>query len=247
MTATAGPAHHELPRTDDIRHPAAWPLRHLRGALAVVAHHRWALEVHGVEHVPMHGPVLFVANHIGFLDGPLLAIVGPRPVHALTKRELFAGPMGVFLRFAGQVPVDRFTIDPRAIRSGLRVLRDGGAVGMFPETTRGAGDMARAAGGAAYLALVTGAPLVPTAFLGTRQAGSARTFPPAGTRIAMAYGAPVRVEPRPWPRRPEHVHEVTEQARQAVIDLVAATERATGLSLPGPLPVTDATAGKDRT
>jgi 1-acyl-sn-glycerol-3-phosphate acyltransferase len=222
-------------------------LHHLRGALAAVARHRWALEVHGVEHVPMHGPVVFVANHIGFLDGPLLAIVGPRPVHALTKRELYAGPMGAFLRFAGQIPVDRFHIDPRAVRRGLRVLRDGGAVGMFPETTRGAGDMAHAAGGAAYLALVTGAPLVPTAFLGTRQAGSARTFAPAGSRIVMAYGAPVRVAPRPWPRRPEHVHEATEQTRQAVIDLVAATERATGLSLPGPLPVTDAIAGKDRT
>lgn len=247
MSATAGPAHLELPRTDDLRYPTAWPLHHLRGGLAAFARWRWALEVHGTEHVPTSGPVVFVANHIGFLDGPLLAIVGPRPVHALTKRELFAGPMGAFLHFSGQIPVDRFHLDPRAVRRGLRVLRDGGAVGMFPETTRGAGDMARAAGGAAYLALVTGAALVPTAFLGTRQAGSARTFAPAGSRVVMAYGPAIHVAARPWPRRPEHVREVTEDARRAVLDLISATERATGLSLPGPLPVTDPSTGKDQT
>jgi 1-acyl-sn-glycerol-3-phosphate acyltransferase len=247
MTATAGRAHLELPRTDDLRHPTAWPLHHLRGAFAAFAHRRWALEVRGAEHVPESGPVVFVANHIGFLDGPLLAIVGPRPVHALTKRELFNGPLGAFLHFSGQIPVDRFSLDPHAIRRGLRVLRDGGAVGMFPETTRGAGDMARVAGGAAYLALVTGAPLVPTAFLGTRQAGSARTFAPAGSRIVMAYGPPIPVEARPWPRRPELVRDLTEETRRAVVDLVSTTERATGLSLPGPLPVTDAAAGKDQT
>jgi len=48
-------------------------------------------------------------------------------------------------------------------------------------------------------------------------------------------------------RRPELVREVTEQARRAVVALVSSTERATGLSLPGPLPVTDAAAGKDQT
>jgi 1-acyl-sn-glycerol-3-phosphate acyltransferase len=247
VTATAGPAHLELPRTDDLRHPAAWPLRHLRGAFAAYARHRWALEVRGAEHVPSDGPVVFVANHIGFLDGPLLAIVGPRPVHALTKRELFSGPLGMFLRFAGQIPVDRFALDPRALRHALLVLREGGAVGMFPETTRGAGDMAHATGGAAYLALVTGAPLVPTAFLGTRQAGSSRTFARAGSRLVMAYGEPMPVLARPWPRRTEQVRELTEEVRRAVVDLIAATERATGMSLPGPLPGPDHLTGEDDT
>ncbi|HET6166747.1 MAG TPA: lysophospholipid acyltransferase family protein [Marmoricola sp.] len=239
MTETAGPAHLEFPRTDDLHHPMAWPLHHLRGGFAVYARRRWDVEVRGAEHVPPYGALLFVANHIGFLDGPLMAIVGPRPVHALTKRELFAGPLGAFLRFSGQIPVDRFVIDPRAIRTGLRVLRDGGAVGMFPETTRGAGDMARVAGGAAYLALVTGATVVPTAFLGTRLAGSARTFAPRGSRLVMAYAEPLEVDPQPWPRRPDDVRVLTEEIRGAVVDLIAATERATGMSLPGPLPMTD--------
>jgi 1-acyl-sn-glycerol-3-phosphate acyltransferase len=222
-------------------------LRHLRGLFAAYARHRWDLEVLGAEHVPMSGPAVFVANHIGFLDGPLMAIVGPRPVHALTKHELFSGAMGAFLHFSGQIAVDRFAQDPRAIRLGLRVLRQDGAVGMFPETTRGAGDMATVAGGAAYLSLVTGAPLVPTAFLGTRLAGSAKTFPPRGSRVVMAYGEPLRVAPRPWPRRPAQVHALTGEVRQAVVHLVRETERATGMTLPGPLPVTAASTGEDNT
>ncbi len=56
------------------------------------------------------------ANHVGWLDGPLLAICAPRPVHALTKQEMFAGPLGPFLRAAGQIELDRFHVDVAAIR-----------------------------------------------------------------------------------------------------------------------------------
>ena len=72
-------------------------------------------------------------NHVGVIDGPLLAIFAPRPVHALTKMEMFKGFMGGFLLGAGQIPLDRFNPDPRAVKSCLRVLRDGRAVGIFPE------------------------------------------------------------------------------------------------------------------
>ena len=52
------------------------------------------MRVHGAEHVPRTGPVIFAANHIGVIDGPLLAIFAPRPVHALTKIEMFKGCAG---------------------------------------------------------------------------------------------------------------------------------------------------------
>ncbi len=115
--------------------------------------------------------MIFAANHIGVLDGPLLAIFAPRPVHALTKHEMFRGRTGRFLRRSGQIPLDRFAADPRAVRTALRVLRDGGAVGVFPEGTRGDGELHRFHHGAAYLALVSGAPVVPVILLGTREPG----------------------------------------------------------------------------
>ena len=49
--------------------------------------------------------MIVAANHTGFLDGPLMAFFAPRPLHALTKREMFDGPMAPFLAQAGQIPV----------------------------------------------------------------------------------------------------------------------------------------------
>ena len=63
--------------------------------------------------MPATGPVVMAANHVGWLDGPLLAICSPRPVHALTKQEMFAGALGAFLRAVGQIPLDRFHVDVR--------------------------------------------------------------------------------------------------------------------------------------
>jgi 1-acyl-sn-glycerol-3-phosphate acyltransferase len=236
MTAALHESHRALPRTTGIRHPARMMLHSLRPAFAVVARKRWDIELRNPERVPATGPVVLAANHIGFLDGPLMAIVGPRPVHALTKDELFSGPLGAFLNVAGQIPVNREEPDPMALRLGLRVLRDGGQVGMFPESTRGAGDMARAAGGAAYLALVTGAPVVPVAFLGTRLPGSAATFPPAGSRLVLSYGEPMPVAQREWPRRTAEIRALTEKIRHAVIATTREAVLATGIELPGALP-----------
>ncbi|MCW2756100.1 MAG: 1-acyl-sn-glycerol-3-phosphate acyltransferase [Marmoricola sp.] len=226
----------DLPRTHTIKHPPRLALHRLRPAFAAVAHRRWDITQVGTENVPGHGPVVLAANHIGFLDGPLMAIVGPRPVHALTKRELYSGPLGAFLTVSGQIPVDRDEPDPLALKTALRVLRDGGVAGLFPERTRGSGEVLTAAGGAAYLAMASGATVVPMAFLGTRLPGTSSTFPPARTRIVMTYGEPLTIAQQGWPRRQSDVRALTETIRQAIITNVRAAEAATGMTLPGPLP-----------
>ncbi|MCW2786197.1 MAG: glycerol acyltransferase [Marmoricola sp.] len=236
MTTATDRSHRDLPRTADIKHPARLMLHSLRPAFSAFAHRRWDISHRGADKVPVDGPVVLAGNHIGFVDGPLMAIVGPRPVHALTKGELFSGPLGAFLAASGQIPVDRDEADPRALKTALRVLRDGGAIGMFPESTRGDGTVSTAAGGAAYLALAAGAPLVPVAFLGTRLPGSASTFPPAGVRIVISYGDPIWVAQQDWPRRRAEVQDLTETLRQAMISTVRDAEQATGMTLPGPLP-----------
>lgn len=236
MTTDVRQDHRELPRTHDVKHPARMTLHSLRPAFAAVIRTRWDLDVRGVDRVPATGPVVVVGNHIGFLDGPLMAIVGPRPVHALTKDTLFSGPLGAFLSVSGQISVNRDEPDPMALKLALRVLRDGGCAGMFPETTRGSGEMVTAARGAAYLAMVTGAPVLPLAFLGTRLPGASATFPPAGTRIVLSYGEPVPVEQVAWPRRTAAVTALTETIRQAVIATTRDAVRATGIALPGPIP-----------
>ncbi len=230
----------DLPRTDRVSPPARgllgrssrWGPRLLRAW--------WDIGLHGTEHVPVTGPVIVAANHIGFLDGPLLAAAGPRPVHTLTKAELFAGPLGMVLSAAGQIRLDRFHPDPGAVRTSLRVLRDGGAVGIFPEGVRGDGELTRFHRGVAYLALVTGAPVVPLAFFGTREPGrGSGTLPRRGARLDLVYGAPYSVAAAPWPRTQEQVAGVSLLLRERLRGHLADAKALTGRSLPGPLPVGD--------
>lgn len=237
MTATAGRAHLELPRTDLVKHPARFMLTKFRPAASGIIRRRWAVELRGTGNVPATGPVVLAGNHVGFLDGPLMAILSPRPVHALTKVEMFTGPLGAFLLGAGQIPVQRYAVDPAAIKSILRVLRDGGVAGLFPESTRGSGEVEHVYGGAAYLALATGATVVPVSFLGTRLPGAAsNSLPPAGDRIVLTYGAPIPVSRHEWPRRKQTVAELSNTIRQAMIANIREAEHATGISLPGPIP-----------
>jgi len=196
----------------------------------------WDLEVHGADRVPATGPVVMAANHVGWLDGPLLAICAPRPVHALTKQEMFSGVMAPFLTAAGQIPLDRQHVDVTAIRTAVRALEDGHAVGVFPEGARGAGDMTSPRSGAAYLALVAGAPVVPVSFLGTRPPGGADgSLPPRGSRLVMTFGEPVRIAPVPWPRTQKTIANAAADVTAAIIETMKAAELRTGMTLPGPL------------
>jgi 1-acyl-sn-glycerol-3-phosphate acyltransferase len=229
----------DLPRTDTVPHPPRFLLHNpvtRRVAQRLLAR-RYDVRVTGAEHLPRRGPVIVAANHIGWLDGPLLGIVLPRPVHALTKLDMFTGRTGEFLRRSGQIPVDRFHADPAAVKAALRVLRAGNAVGIFPEGTRGDGEVHRFHRGAAYLALVTGAPVLPVAFFGTRLPGGGNdSRPPAGSRIDVVIGRPVPVGKQPWPRTREQLDEVSRFLQGRMREHLSETRAATGLELPGPLP-----------
>lgn len=219
------------------QHPPTRVLRALRPPAAWLVRRRWPVRVHHAERVPAAGGVILAANHVGVVDGPLLAIFSPRPVHALTKREMFIGGLGGFLRAAGQVPVDRFHADPGAVRSCLRVLRDGGVVGIFPEGSRGDGELRRFHHGAAYLALVTGAPVVPVALVGTRAPGGGiDSLPPRGEPVDIVVGNAWRTTQQPWPRTREHVAATSVLLREHMLSELASALADTRRSLPGPLP-----------
>lgn len=218
-------------------HPPRLVLHGLRPISRAVLRSAYRVHVHGAEHVPRTGPVLLASNHVGVIDGPLLAVCAPRPVHALTKAEMFRGRLGRFLTRAGQISVDRFHPDPGAAKACVTVLEAGGAVGIFPEGVRGDGELHRFHHGAAYLALVTGAPVVPVTVVGTRApGGGADSIPALRSRLDLAFGEAWQVPARPWPRRRTDVlaasaallsHMQAHQAR-VLADL--------GRTLPGPLP-----------
>jgi 1-acyl-sn-glycerol-3-phosphate acyltransferase len=223
------------------RHPPTWLLHGGRPASRWLIR-RWCdVREHGPGNVPSRGPVIVAANHTGVIDGPLLAIFGPRPVHALTKEEMFRGRFGPLLRVTGQIELDRFVTDRRAIRTCLHVLECGGAVGIFPEGNRGAGDLTRFRNGAAYLALVTGAPIVPLVMFGTRPAGGGKNaLPDRHGVVDLVYGAPFRVERTPWPRTRMLVAATGQALHARMREELAAGLALTGQSMPGPIPADEA-------
>ncbi len=195
----------------------------------------WDVHVTAGHQVPRRGAVLVAANHTALLDGPFLLALAPRPLHLLAKSELFVGPVGRMLTAAGQVPLDYEGPDRSALLRCRALLADGQAVGIFPEAHRGRGDVAHAHHGAAYLALHSGATVVPAALLGTRRSGvSYDSVPTPRTRIDLVFGAPVTLTVDGDPNRRSVVARAGEQIRQHLADHVREACRRTGQRLPDP-------------
>ena len=193
------------------------------------------------ERVPLTGPVILVANHAAFLDGPFVFSLAPRPVNFLVKQEAFTGFFGWLIRAVGQIPIDRTVGDRAALATATAVLERGGAVGIFPEGNRGAGDLTRLHHGATYLALVSGAPIVPLMMFGTRPAGGGKdSLPTPKAVVDLVYGAPFHVTPRPWPRTKRLVAATSTQLHERMRTELEAGLALTGQTLPGPIPVASA-------
>ena len=229
----------DLPRPS-VHHPRRALLRGLRPVARAGVRAYWDVHVHGAAQVPTDGPIIFASNHAGWLDGPLLAVLSPRPVHALTKQEMFDGALGKLLTGAGQIPLNRFGADPSAIKNCLRVLQDGGAIGIFPEGSRGSGAFDVFHHGVSYLALVSGAMIVPVNQIGTREpGGSSSSLPPRRSRVDLVYGETWQTTRIPWPRTREHTLATSTLLWEYLRDQQNRALAQVGRSLPGPLPVGD--------
>ena len=186
------------------------------------------VRVHHRDRIPATGPVVLVANHSAFVDGPLLMGLIGRRVVFLVKYEMFRGPLKVVLPWIGQLPVRRGAPDRKPLTAALEVLRGGGMVAVFPEGTRGDGEVAAAQAGAAWLARAGAAPMLPVVCRGTRRPeGAGRRFRP---RVDVLVG---RALPVPQGRGRAELAAATEQVRDALSALVAELDEMRGRDEPG--------------
>ncbi len=183
---------------------------------------RWWLDlrVEGAEHVPRHGAAIAAMNHESALDIPVVVAACPRRITFMAKRELFKSPFTSWaLERLGGFRVARERYDLRAVRLALDVLRRGQVLGMYPEGTRAPGELLPFLPGSAWLALRTGAPLVPTAILGTERAGEATR--PRRVRVRVRFGTPIAVGVEPDPReRRRRADALTQELRARVARLL---------------------------
>lgn len=162
----------------------------------VLDHVWWNTQVLGAERIPRHGPVIIASNHTGIVDGPLLHGAIPRSSHFIIKEEFFDSKIGFLMTWAGQIPVDRRN-GRAALSVAQQLLAEGRAVGIFPEGNRGSGSVSSARAGVAWLAVRSGAPIVPAAVLGTRPTGAKLGHvPPPRSRLHVVFGDPIKVDTR---------------------------------------------------
>lgn len=186
------------------------------------------VSLEGVEHVPSGEPLIFAGNHTSWLDGPLVVIESPRTVRCLTKIEMFRGIVGWLLRLVGQIPIDRGKADRTALHTALDELARGNAIGVFPEGTRGSGEMAAVQHGIAYLAVHGRARVVPVACLGTGDAmPKGARWPRRSVPVRVVFGEPFAVEIPANPRSRKALAQVAEDIRVRLADHLAAA-RASG-------------------
>lgn len=120
--------------------------------------------------VPDRGPLIVITNHVNFLEVPLLYThLLPRPITGFAKAEnwdnLFLGTL--LFRVWGGIPLHRGEPDVRALRCALKALEEGAILGVAPEGTRsGHGRLQKGRPGVVWLAMYSGAPLLPVVFYG---------------------------------------------------------------------------------
>jgi 1-acyl-sn-glycerol-3-phosphate acyltransferase len=156
--------------------------------------------VSGLENVPASGPAILASNHLSIIDSMYLPLVIPRPVVFPAKAEYFSakGPLGrlwaAYLRSTNQLQMDRG--DTRSAQATLEaaaeILQSGNLFGFYPEGTRSPdGRLYRGRAGLGWLALNTGAPVLPVAMAGTRKMLPPGAPLPRPTRIEVRIGKPL--------------------------------------------------------
>jgi len=154
--------------------------------------------VEGLENVPAQGGAIMASNHLAVVDSFFLPLVVPRRVTFPAKIEYFTQP-GIrgrlkkwFFSGMGQIPIDRSSGSAAraALDTGVRVLREGQLLGIYPEGTRSPdGRLYKGKTGVAWLALEAAVPVIPVAMFGTERVN------PIGSRLWRPHRVHVRIGP----------------------------------------------------
>ena len=135
-------------------------------------------DISGVENIPATGPAIIVGNHRSYFDPMAMAVTfarTDRTVRFLGKKEVFDAPIvGQIAAAMGGIRVDRGTGSDEPLKAAVEALEFGDMVAMMPQGTIPRGlaffdPVLKGRWGAARLAAMTGAPVIPIGLWGTEK------------------------------------------------------------------------------
>jgi 1-acyl-sn-glycerol-3-phosphate acyltransferase len=175
-----------------------WFMKYLVASPLVKAVFRpWVV---GVEKIPTTGPVILASNHLSVMDSIFLPIVIERRISFLAKSDYFVGRtiggwfIKHFLLATGMLPIDRSggKASEASLNTGLRVLAQGGVLGIYPEGTRSPdGKLYRGRTGVARMILEGHVPVVPVVMVDTEKVMPIGSKLPKVRRIGVIFGDPL--------------------------------------------------------
>lgn len=197
-----------------------------RGVMKVIVFFTMRSTVSGLENFPKHGPSIIVINHLGDADVVLLGASIPTVIDAMAKIESnehwLVGPL---FRGYGMIFVHRGRPDRKALRAALEGLAEGRMVALAPEGRQSViGGLEEGTEGAAFLAMKSGASILPVALTGTENEyiyGNLNKW--RRTRVTLSVGTPFRL--REQADRQEMLREGTRQIMESLASLLPESYR----------------------
>lgn len=174
-------------------------------------HVRYKIRVIGEDRIPSEGPVIICSNHISELDPPLVAISVKREMAFFAKSELFRIPvLGFLISRLNAFPVERGKGDRAALKKSVEVLKEGNMLLIFPEGSRNrSGTLKELQQGAGFMAVKSGAKVVPAAIKGNYDRNKG---------VTMVFGKPIDTAALVAEGR--NRKEITERIREGINNLL---------------------------
>jgi 1-acyl-sn-glycerol-3-phosphate acyltransferase len=152
----------------------------------------YRLRVYGQEHF-FEGAAIIAANHISFLDPPILGVSWPEEVHFLAKQSLFKIPVfGWIITKINTHPLKGDGGDLAVVKAICQLLNEGKKVVLFPEGKRSYDNqLSPIKPGISLLLSKTHAAIIPTYIFGTFEAWPrTQWLPKPWKKIGCVFGTP---------------------------------------------------------
>lgn len=219
----------------------------LRGVMGGLVRSVADFQFEGVQKVPAEGPLLVVMNHLGLFDGPAVLASFPRQLEGIVDAEMLRVPiLGKLLDWYGVVSVRRGEFDRQVVTRAKAILESGRALAIAPEAgISETGALRKARAGAAYLATLAKAPVLPVGITGTERVHGLwdSTVGKATLRgseylaiwrakrprlhIKLAFGQPFNLDAagQNWRERRKALDQATDELMERIADLLPSSYR----------------------